>query len=583
MIEYKLIGSTHENIIDCVLENRELTRDEVNNILEPNIEEYDGMLFRNMQRGIDVLYRAINSNFTIGIVVDPDCDGDCSTGMIQEFINKDLNYSNTKLFFHEERVKSHGIDEDIYNQITNSGATLIIIPDAGSTLQDYEYMQELNEEYGVEFLVLDHHNVEYQDHLDDLVLINYNHPECNYPNPYLSGAGVTYKYIQAYAKQHDVDTQGKYIDLAALSLVSDMMNLRDSLENRVILNNGSLKSNIISPLLKQFIDSKKLKGDKISIEDYAFSIASLINATIREGSQEDKEMLLKSFYGVGFVQSNKRGNYGALEDIQQEIMRRMGNNKAKQDKPVKIATEKILQYIEDNNMLNDKVIMLDVTKLLDDSVTGLVGNKLISALKRPIMLYRDRGEELVGGSCRGLKVDSFKDICLQSNLFTFCSGHNNSFGHSIPRENLPKLKEYFNTTLKDLEIEDIITVDAAYQSDVPLEDIKDICLIWDLWCNNIKEPQFLIKDILLDPSKIMKIGNAEYCFRIGNMSYNKKFCSKVWIEEFAKQELTDSNKREKYPFKSSTLHCDLIVKFKQNDKGYYYMDIVDAKSRIIEI
>ena len=131
-------------------------------------------------------------------------------------------------------------------------------------------------------------------------------------------------------------------------------------------------------------------------------------------------------------------------------------------------------------------------------------------------------------------------------------------------------------------IEDVVEVDAAYKSTVPLRDIESINLIWDLWCNDIKEPLFLIKDIQVDTSKIMKLGNAEYFFRVDNMSYNKKFCSKVWIEEFTKQELTDQNKKTKYPFKPSILLCDLVVKFKSNDKGYYYVDIVDASSSLIE-
>ena len=582
MIKYKLIGSTNENIIDCVLENRGLTRSQVNEILEPSIEEYDGMLFRNMKIGIDMLHKAIENNINIGIVVDTDCDGYCSSSMIQEFITKDLSYPNVKLLFHEEHVKSHGIDEEIYNKIIDLNIQLVITPDAGSTNTDYEYMSELNSEYKTKFLILDHHGVEYDNTLEDLVLINYNHTDCNYPNKFLSGAAVTYKFIQTYAKLHNINIDSKYIDIAALSLVSDMMNLRDSIENRVILNNGSLKVNITSPLMQQFIVSKGLKGKRISIEDYAFSIASLINATIREGSQEDKELLLKSFYNVCFVQSNKRGSFGALEEIGLEVMRRMSNNKSKQDKPVKLAADKIMKHIEENNMLNDKVIMLDVTNILDSSVTGLVSNRLLGILKRPIMLYKDIEDGLVGGSCRGIKVDSFKNICLQSNLFTFCSGHDNSLGHNIHKDNLGKLKEYFNEKIKDLVIEDVVEVDAAYKSTVPLRDIESINLIWDLWCNDIKEPLFLIKDIQVDTSKIMKLGNAEYFFRVDNMSYNKKFCSKVWIEEFTKQELTDQNKKTKYPFKPSILLCDLVVKFKSNDKGYYYVDIVDASSSLIE-
>ena len=91
MIRYKLIGSTNENIIDCVLENRGLTRSQVNEILEPSIEEYDGMLFRNMKIGIDMLHKAIENNINIGIVVDTDCDGYCLKDEIDSFLEMEIN------------------------------------------------------------------------------------------------------------------------------------------------------------------------------------------------------------------------------------------------------------------------------------------------------------------------------------------------------------------------------------------------------------------------------------------------------------------------------------------------------------
>ena len=420
---------------------------------------------------------------------------------------------------------------------------------------------------------------EYENDLENVVLINHNQNDCNYPNKYLSGGAITYKFIQTYSKAFQIDIGNKYIDLAALSLISDMMDMKNSLENRVIFNTGSTKKNITSPLLEAFIDNKKLTGDYLTIEQCGFAIAPLINSTIRSENQEDKEMLFKSFYSICFVPSTKRGNMGAMENIQEEILRRMTNTKSKNDKEVKTTTEKIHKYIEYNELINDKVLIIDVTEFTDNGQTGLLANKLISSYKRPILLYRDREEGLVGGSCRGIKVESFKKICLESGLFEFCSGHENSFGHTIKRENLPLLKEYFNNTLYDLELEDTAIVDAAYRIEVPFEDIKQIANFKDLWCKDISEPTFIIKDIQLDTSKIMKIGNAEYIFRINNMSYNKKFCSLKWIEEFTHQEIED--KKAKYPFKPSLILCDLIVRFRQNDKGYYYIDIIDSKTKII--
>lgn len=580
MINYKIIGDNSESIVDVVLNNRNLTISEVEEIVNPSIEEYDGMLLKNMQQGIDLLSSQITKPDVIGILVDPDNDGFCAAAEINEFITNELNHKNVKHLYHTKKVKSHGVDEEIYEEIINQKIQFVVITDAGSTKEDYEMIKKLHDEHGVKFLIIDHHMVEYTNNLQNVVLINHNQPGCKYPNKHLSGAAITYKFIQTYSKAFQIDIGNKYVDLAALSLISDMMDMK-SLENRVIFNKGSLRKNITSPLLEMFIHSKKLAGDYLTIEQCGFAIAPLINSTIRSENQEDKELLFKSFYSICFVPSNKRGNQGAMENIQEEIIRRMGNIKSKNDKEVKSTTEKAHKYIEEKGLINDKVLMIDVTKLINSGQTGLLANKLISAYKRPIFLYRDKENEegFVGGSCRGLKVKSFKDICLKSGLFEFCSGHDNSFGHTIRKDKLEALKTYFNDSLSDLELEEEVVVDAAYRIEVPFEDVKQIAEFKDLWCKNISEPTFIIKDVQLDTSNIMKIGNAEYVFRLNNTSYNKKFCSLQWIEDFTKQNIED--KKAKYPFKSSLLLCDLVARFRQNEKGYYYIDIIDGKSKLL--
>ena len=73
MINYKLIGYNSESIVDVVLNNRDLTIQEVEEIVNPSISEYDGMLLKNMKRGIELLHNEINKGVVCGIVIDPDC------------------------------------------------------------------------------------------------------------------------------------------------------------------------------------------------------------------------------------------------------------------------------------------------------------------------------------------------------------------------------------------------------------------------------------------------------------------------------------------------------------------------------
>lgn len=574
---YKEIGSKNPDIVLTVLENRNLTTDEVNEILNPTIEEYNPTLMKNMDKGIKSLEDAIGNKLKIGILQDPDCDGLLSASMIHNYITEELNYKNVEVIFHVKFTKSHGLDTEIVDYIKEKEIGFMILPDAGSTLQDYNNIKLMP---NIQFLILDHHNVEWPYDLDNAILINPHQKYCNYPNKFLSGAAVTYKFIEAFSQ--DVNNlENKYVDIAACSLISDMMNML-SLENRLLLYRGTLKDNITSPLIQSFIVAKGLQGDYLSIENIAFSISSNINGLIRVGSQEDKELLFRSVYGTELVKSNKRGSYGAMEMIQDEVIRRMTNSKSKQDKSVKLAVEKIKESIENNNMLDDKVLMLDVNNIMDNSITGLVANKVLNEIShRPTLFYRHKKKDsnIVGGSARAIGVDDFKGICQSSNLFEYVSGHTGAFGFEIKEDKLSSLKEYFNNKLSDVEFEKEVMVDAIYNIEVPSEDIEDIANLNDLWCNQIQEPKFVIKNVILDTSKILKIGNATYSFKVGNMSFTKNFGSKVFIETFAKEEMID--KKAKFPFSSKKIKCDILCKFRKNTQGYYYIEIVDAETKEI--
>ena len=97
---------------------------------------------------------------------------------------------------------------------------LVVVIDAGSN-QEAD-MRTLYEQ-GKEVLIIDHHHPEQEVSTGVLV----NNQIGGYGNPWLSGAGVLYKFLQVYDEKY-VAGEGyadSQLDLVALSLISDMMNL----------------------------------------------------------------------------------------------------------------------------------------------------------------------------------------------------------------------------------------------------------------------------------------------------------------------------------------------------------------------
>jgi single-stranded-DNA-specific exonuclease len=176
--------------------------------------------------------------------------------------------------------KEHGIELDKIPE----DCDVVIIPDAGS-MQKAEQQELLNR--GKSILILDHHEVsgEIID-AEQLILVN-NQVSDGFSNKSLSGAGVTFKFIQAYDESlPDLFVRASdYYDLAALGIIADAMDMR-TLDNNYIAYHGlkSIKNKMFQALIKK--QDFKLEG-QITKYGVAFYIAPIINGVIRAGKMEE--------------------------------------------------------------------------------------------------------------------------------------------------------------------------------------------------------------------------------------------------------------------------------------------------------
>ena len=157
-----------------------------------------------------------------------DVDGFLSASMLYCYL-RSLNKSiNIFPLFHND--KSHGLDDNIISQIEND--SLLIIPDASGSEEQYKTLCDKN----VSVTVLDHHDISNSNYA---AIVN-NQLSSNVQNKYLSGCGVTHKFLQALDAKYNKRLSGKYISYVAISIVSDSMNVT-SLENRAYLCYGLQK------------------------------------------------------------------------------------------------------------------------------------------------------------------------------------------------------------------------------------------------------------------------------------------------------------------------------------------------------
>jgi len=104
--------------------------------------------------------------------------------------------------------------------------------------------------------------------------------------------GMVYKFCSYIDEVSGKNYADKLLDLTAIGMVSDMMDLR-SYETRQLINLGV--KNIQNPFLSRFVEeqSYSLKGE-VTPFGISFYIAPYINATIRMGTLDEKMLLFES-------------------------------------------------------------------------------------------------------------------------------------------------------------------------------------------------------------------------------------------------------------------------------------------------
>ena len=471
---------------------------------------HDYGLLENIDEAVKCFKSHISSYTNIHIIVDSDVDGYTSASMVYRYI-KDFD-SEAKVTYSLHTKKQHGISEDI--KIPDD-CNLLIVPDAGSN--DVEQCKKLKEE-GVDILILDHHIC---DKKNDYAIV-VNNQMGSYPNKNLCGAGVVYKFLKAVDEELWNDYADKLLDMVALGNISDVMDMREC-ETRYYADLGltRVKSKLFKALIKKQSYSMK---DKVNITSVQFYITPILNAMIRVGSNEDKEVLFRAFIETDEVfKYKKRGESEETdEDIYTRAARLCANAKSRQDKEVQKGVSAITEVIEKQNINNDKVMFVNISDILGETLTGLVAMKLSDKYNKPCLLLRRQkprndGSLFYCGSCRNFDnspIESLKNFLESTNTFEYVQGHDNAAGISIPRDNVKKSIAICNEMLHDIDFSKCFQVDFEIDSeDFSVGFIKEINEMKHIFGQGIKEPYICVKNVDIYADNIFVMGKNLDCWK----------------------------------------------------------------------
>jgi single-stranded-DNA-specific exonuclease len=524
-MRYQLLHPVNSSYsaIEQVLTNRGIPHDIIEHYLNTTDEDINSPLAfgeENLKAAARMLIQCIGENRLALIVVDSDCDGFTSSALLINFLH-DLfpTWVENKLSYFIHEGKQHGLSDCFH---LASDYDLVILPDSSSN--DYEYHKMLVNEWCTGVIVLDHHEAE---KISPQAII-INNQLSDYPNKELSGVGVTWqfcRYLDSLLKTNYAD---KYLDLVALGNMADMMSLK-SIETKHLILKGLEDKNILNPFIFEMAQKNKFSlGDKITPMGAAFYIAPFVNAMVRSGTKEEKELLFKSMIkheAFKMIPSTKRGHkLGEEERVVDQSIRTCTNVKNRQTRAQDAGLEFLEHMIEEQDLLRNKVLLFLLEPgQIDRNIAGLIANKFMAKYQRPCCILTKVTESESGnmipfedgdikikfesttfktsyqGSARGYDksgITNFKDICAEAPGVLFAEGHQGAFGLGIEAGLVNEFIEYTNDALKDMSSEPIYYVDYIYNGEeVNPQNILDIANLEDLWGKDMDESLIAIENL----------------------------------------------------------------------------------------
>ena len=446
----------------------------------------------NIAEGAKLIATHLFNQSKIFIQVDSDADGITSAALLINYLLDICPSAKQNIIYRLHEGKEHGI---ILNTIPED-VQLVITPDSASNnIEEHKILQER----GVSVLVLDHHECDKVSPYACIV----NNQTCNYPNKTLSGVGIVYKmccFIDSLLEQNQAN---EYLDLVALGIISDMMPITEN-ETRYIIKQGLQQ--VKNPFFKAICSRNAYQlGEEYNPIGIAFYVTPYINAMIRSGTQEQKELLFRAFLNEDanlLIPSTKRGCKGQVETLVEQAVRTCANVKKHQDDAKKDNLEIVEKIIEEQSLNSNQILIVPLTEYIDKNLIGLIANQLMSKYQKPVILlnkYEDKEDVRWSGSARSVNrsaLENLRGFVIDSGLAQFAEGHAAAFGTSFTPAGLRAFIEYANTELQNIDFSPIYKVDFIFNGkEVVQSTLLDIASLSSYWGQNFEESLIAIENI----------------------------------------------------------------------------------------
>ena len=422
------------------------TVEEATRFFRPSLSDmHDPFLMPDMDKAVSRLNKALGRKERIMIYGDYDVDGTTAVSLVYKYLQN--YYSNLEYYIPTRYEEGYGISIKSIDYAASNDVKLIIVLDCGiKANEEIHYAKEK----GIDFIICDHHVPD--DELPEAVaILNPKMEGSTYPYHHLSGCGVGYKFMQAFAMSNGLTENNDLeclMDLVAVSIAADIVPMTG--ENRVLAYYGLKRLNHNPNVgLKSIIRICGLAHKEITISDVIFKIGPRINASGRmQSGMEAVELLVSKDASEAYILAKNIDGY----------------NQDRKELDKRITEEANSILTERGELDSDNKSIVIYNKNWHKGIIGIVASRLTELYYKPsvVLTYADG---IATGSSRSVQgFDVYKAVDATRDLLENFGGHTYAVGLSLKEKNIPeftrRFEKYVSETIEPCQTCPIVTIDA---------------------------------------------------------------------------------------------------------------------------
>ena len=546
------------HIFAKLLISRDIDENNLDQFLYPDILSNIPNPFdlKDMKKAVDRCIIALKHNERIGIIADYDVDGSTSASILYKFL---YNFTSNIIYKIPNRLtEGYGPNLRIMNEMLKENVKLLFTLDCGTSAFntiDHENYKD------IDVIVIDHHLSEYKlPKVFSIVNPNRFDENTNYKD--LAAVGVTFLFLMALRKlmrDNNLFTKTKepnlmsYLDLVAVGTICDIVNITHY--NRSIVKKGlELIIQRRNKSISSIIDNTKINFAP-SAKDIGFVVGPQINAASRiDDSSLASKLLITN-------------DENEIQTVSRKLFLINEKRKLIEDSIFREALEQI------EEQKNNKYFIVFKSNW-HHGVLGIVASKIVNLYNKPTFVL-SFNNNIGTGSGRSIDMVDIGTIVLElkkNNLIEEGGGHKMAVGLKLHYNQMLGLRNFLDEKFSHYEkniFEKVLFYDSKISVNQINSDFLSILEQLEPYGKGNEEPQFLIKDIMIDKIKILKNKHFLIFFK-NDLGKNLKGIS---FNSY-------NTELGEYISKYNNYKFDFICSIKRDnftDNGFPQLQIIDGK------